>query len=422
MSQSDDDRLSELFSAVADGRAVDWAALLAATGDDRERGLIAQLQVLERVRSGGGPEPVDPRMWGPLEVLEELGRGAYGRVFRARDPHLDREVALKMLDGQAVTEGRFLREAQILARIRHPHIVAVHGADEFDGVSGIWMELVRGRSLEAIVREQGAFGAREAALIGIDLCAALAAVHGAGLRHRDIKAHNVMRELGGRIVLMDFGAGRLSHASTDAPDPSVTGTPAYMAPEFFKGAPATVATDLYALGVLLFLLTTGEYPVTGATIGELRDAHGRGSRRRLREARPDTPALFAQVVDRALSPDPAGRFLTAAEMEQALAATLQVGYAVLDQPEGAHATGWRAWVARPLPAWALVGALGIAIPTAFMIGIGRGNGSTRETAATGAHSTTGSPGSPIPLSAEQWDTIDAEQELASMLADRGDWT
>lgn len=420
MKQSDeDDRFTELFAAVADGRTVDWAAQLAAASDDGERGLIAQLQVVARVRSGGGSEPVDPKMWGPLELLEELGRGAYGRVFRARDARLDREVALKLFDGQAATEGRFLREAQVLARIRHPHVVAVYGADVFDGVAGIWMELVRGRSLEAIVRDQGAFGAREAALIGIDLCAALAAVHGAGLCHRDIKAHNAMREIGGRIVLMDFGAGRPSHAS-DVPDASVTGTPAYMAPELFTGAPATVATDLYALGVLLFFLTTGEYPVAGATIGELREAHGRGSRRRLREARADTAALFAQVVDRAISPDPAGRFLTAAEMEQALAATLQVGHAVLDQPIGARVTGWRASLTRPLPAWALIGVLAIAIAAALIIGIRRGKQLAHETASSGGRSAP-EPGHPTPLAAEQWDTIDAEQELASMLADRGDW-
>ena len=424
MKQSDeDDRFTELFAAVADGRTVDWAAQLAAASDDGERGLIAQLQVVARVRSGGGPEPVDPRMWGPLELLEELGRGAYGRVFRARDPRLDREVALKLFDGQAVTEGRFLREAQILARIGHPHVVAVHGADVFDGVAGIWMELVRGRSLEAIVRDQGAFGAREAALIGIDLCAALAAVHGAGLCHRDIKAHNVMREVGGRIVLMDFGAGRPSQASGDVPDASVTGTPAYMAPELFTGASATVATDLYAFGVLLFFLATGKYPVAGATIGELRDAHGRGSRRRLREARADTPALFAQVVDRAVSPDPAGRFLSAADMEQALAATLQVGHAGPGHPGGIQATGWRASVARPLPAWVLVGALAIGIPAAFMIGTGRANQlAARGTAPAGEKPPPwGIPGSPTPLLPEHWAAIEAEQELAGMLADKGDW-
>src|SRR5262245_7753699 len=143
MSQSDDDRLTEAFSAVADGRAVDWTTLLAATSDDRERGLIAQLQVLEQVRSGGGPESIDPRIWGRLEVLDELGRGAYGRVFRARDPRLDREVALKLFDGQAVAEGRFLREAQILARNRHPHVVAVHGANACDGLRDRRMDLGR---------------------------------------------------------------------------------------------------------------------------------------------------------------------------------------------------------------------------------------------------------------------------------------
>lgn len=420
MMPGDDDRLPELCSAVADGRTVDWPARLAAATNDRERGLIAQLQVLERVRSGGRTDPVDHQRWGSLEVLEELGRGANGRVYRARDPRLDREVALKLFAGEAVSEARFLREAQILARIRHPHIVAVYGADVFGGASGIWMELVRGRSLEAVVREQGSFGAREAALVGIDLCAALASVHGAGLCHRDIKAHNVMREVGGRIVLMDFGAGRPSHGVEDTTDASVTGTPAYMAPELFTGATASVVTDLYALGVLLFYLVTGNYPVAGATVADLRDAHGRGLRRRLREARADTPALFAQAVDRALDPDPGSRFLSAAAMEQALTSTLQVVHPL---PESRRATGWRTAVARPLPAWAMVGALAIAIPAAYIIGGGRANQSNqRGAAATGEQVPPwGIPGSPSPLSTEHWDTIEDKQELAGILADRGDW-
>ena len=103
--------------------------------------------------------------------------------------------------------GRLLEEARRLARVRHTHVVQVYGAEQHDGRVGLWMELVRGESLEQTVQTRGAFGAREAALIGLDLCAALAAVHGAGLLHRDVKAQNVMRESGGRLVLMDFGTG-----------------------------------------------------------------------------------------------------------------------------------------------------------------------------------------------------------------------
>ena len=106
----------------------------------------------------------------------------------------------------------------------------------------------------------GPFSAREAAQIGVDLCHALAAVHGAGLLHRDIKATNVMREGGGRIVLMDFGAGQ-PFSTADQPVERIVGTPLYLAPELFKGEQPSRASDIYALGVLLYHLVTGSYPV-----------------------------------------------------------------------------------------------------------------------------------------------------------------
>src|SRR5207244_2811767 len=98
-------------------------------------------------------------------------------------------------------------EGRLLARIRHPNVVTVHGADRIDGRVGLWMEYIHGRTLERSLAEQGPFSAPEAGEIGIQVCRALAAVHQAGLLHRDIKAQNVMREDGGRLVLMDFGAG-----------------------------------------------------------------------------------------------------------------------------------------------------------------------------------------------------------------------
>src|SRR5439155_2355329 len=122
----------------------------------------------------------------------------------------------------------------------------------------LWMELVRGTTLEDLLTRQGLFGAREAALIGLDVCRAVAAVHRAGLLHGDIKAHNVMREEGGRTVLMDFGAGKdldqdilRTHTGGIA---DFAGTPLYVAPEVFAGARRTKAADVYSLGVLLFHL------------------------------------------------------------------------------------------------------------------------------------------------------------------------
>src|SRR5262249_7479858 len=155
-------------------------------------------------------------MWGPFTLLERVGEGAFGEVFRARDA-LQRDVALKLLragrragDRTGTTiSSRILHEGRIMARVRHTNVVSVYAAEEHQGRVGLSMEFVRGRTLEALLHTHGRFSAREAALTGRELCRALAATHAAGLIHRDVKARNVMREEGGRVVLMDFGAGQL---------------------------------------------------------------------------------------------------------------------------------------------------------------------------------------------------------------------
>src|SRR5215831_15936255 len=204
--------------------------------------------------AGRPPAPDGPR-WGPLVLLDRVGEGAFGEVYRAWDVTLEREVALKLMRA-AEEDPSLLQEARMLARLRHPNIVTVYGADRQEGRSGVWMDFIEGDTLAALVEERGSFGAREALLLGVDVCRALAAAHQRGLLHRDIKAQNVMRERGGRIVLMDFGLGHESGGVAA----DFGGTPLYMAPELFNGGPPTVHSDLYAVGVLLFHLVTGEYP------------------------------------------------------------------------------------------------------------------------------------------------------------------
>ncbi len=157
--------------------------------------------------------PDGSRLWGSFKLRELVGRGSFGEVYRAWDPDLQREVGLKLLVPRpSQTEAPFeevLREARALAAVRHPNILPVYGVDRHEGRVGFWTDFVHGKTLAALVREQGPFGYREAALTGQDVCKALSAVHRAGLLHRDIKAENVMREEGGRILLMDFGLSAL---------------------------------------------------------------------------------------------------------------------------------------------------------------------------------------------------------------------
>ena len=357
--RADERALADLAASVADGDAVDWGAA-EARSTAAERRLVAHLRLVERIASLhrtipsepedsldpstepplSQPEPSGPR-WGRLVVLEPIGRGTSGEVFRAWDSELHRDVALKLLKSDDGAEGhaRVLQEARRLARIRHLHVVQVFGAERHDERVGLWMELVRGASLDQIVRTRGPFGAAEAAIVGGDLASAVAAVHGAGLLHRDLKAQNVLRESGGRTVLMDFGTGEELRGARGTA--TLTGTPLYLAPELFQGGRASVQSDLYSLGVLLFFLVTGEYPVTAESHEGLARAHAERRTRRLRDLRPDLPQAFVAAVERALAPDPAARFRTAGEAEAALRG-------VLDAPGGAaHATrptqGLRWW-------------------------------------------------------------------------------
>ena len=182
---------------------------------------------------------------------------------------------------------------------------------------GLWMEFVRGHTLEHILDQRKVVSAAEAVDIGLELCRAVSAVHGAGLLHRDIKAHNVMRAEDGRIVLMDFGTGREldDDASSD-----LAGTPLYLAPEVLQGQRATVRSDIYSLGVLLYHLVAGSYPVQARTVREVRRAHERGERTAVQTARRDVPSKLARVIERAIDPRPERRYESADALGADLAA------------------------------------------------------------------------------------------------------
>jgi TolB-like protein len=166
-----------------------------------------------------------------------------------------------------------------------------------------------------------------------------------------------MREAGGRIVLMDFGAGRDTERARR--DLSTAGTPLYMAPEVLEGAPATAVSDLYSLGVLLFKLVTRELPVTAGNLDELRQAHGSGRRRRLRDVRPDLPSSFIRAIEDATAPDPAARTRTAADLEHALEAVLNDRSQPVPVPRPAS------WRRRAL----VLGAMGVTVALALTLGI-----------------------------------------------------
>lgn len=332
------EQLIALTVAVADGQALDWSSVDPSGLDTFDRAQLDELRAVDGIGRclasltvssslglqrgrGAGPGVAWIETWGGLAVREHVGRGRFGDVFRAWDPAIERHVALKLLrDAQPPSESAVVHEARLMARVRHPNVATIFGAAHQDGRTGLWMEFVEGQTLQSELRERGPLPADEAAGIGIELCRALAAVHAAGLVHRDVKSQNVMREVGGRVVLGDFGTGL--ELEVDSGDIQLAGTPLYLAPELWDGSPATSQSDLYSLGVLLFHLATGSFPVDGRSISDIRGAHASGVRKRLADVRGDLPPAFVEAVDRVLAPSPADRFADAREMEAALAASI----------------------------------------------------------------------------------------------------
>jgi serine/threonine-protein kinase len=363
--------------------------------DDRRRGDESS-PADETHTSGGPPGRSHAATWGNLHLIAELGSGGFGRVYRAHDPVLARDVALKVIKLQSPEEAEaVLHEGQMLARVRHEHVVTVHAAERIGDEVGLTMELIAGQHLTDVVRKGGPMGAEEAAVIGLSVCQALSAVHAAGLIHRDVKTRNVMRESGGRVVLMDFGAGREIGDIRRRAASDLSGTPLYLAPELFSGRPASVASDLYSLGVLLFYLVTGDYPVREKSMAELALAHAAGHRRALSDLRPDLPIGFVRVVERALSQHPADRYASAGAMMTALTQALP-GVAARLAPEPgvdrrdssaapvAAAKPERGLTSRVVAGVAAAGAgilaLGFAMAATFNLTLGRRGGFSHDTA------------------------------------------
>jgi serine/threonine protein kinase len=290
--------------------------------------------------------PGELTRWGIFEDLQRVGSGSFGEVYRAFEPTLQRYVALKLLLPNRISRNEemnaLLREARALARVRHPNVVPIYGVDRYEGRLGFWSDFVKGQTLADLVATRGALGPQEAALIGADVCRAAGAVHAAGLLHRDIKAGNVMREEGGRILLMDFG---LTHEHGSGADGS--GTPVYMAPEVMAGYPATIASDIYAIGVMLFYLMTKRYPVEGGNFSELRAAHAAGKRHMLLDLRPDLPDSLARVVETAINSVPEKRFATTGQMIVALSEAIGVATATGHATPPPRRRGLHPWMLIP---------------------------------------------------------------------------
>ncbi|PYQ73340.1 MAG: hypothetical protein DMG04_14290 [Acidobacteria bacterium] len=254
-------------------------------------------------------------------IVEPLGRGAMGIVYKAIDETLDREVAIKVLnpalaDAQTIT--RFRAEATALARLNHPAIATVYELFRHDADLLMVMEFVRGETLEQLCNRLGALPLDDAEYLIDQVLAALEHAHRAGIVHCDIKPANIMVTVGGGIKVMDFGTARVREAEQAAAGGHVMGTPAYMAPEQVLGHRLDGRADLYAVGVVFYRLLTGALPFEADTTVAMVQKQIADAPAPLRVYREGLPAWCEETVRRALAKASAERFQTAEEFRHAL--------------------------------------------------------------------------------------------------------
>jgi class 3 adenylate cyclase len=259
-----------------------------------------------------------------FEILETLGAGAMGQVFRARDAELQREVALKfLLPREGLTEVALV-EARAIARLDHENIVRIFDVGEWSGEPGaprlpfLVMEYLEGESLAALLARERP-GLRRALKILEAIATGLAHAHERHLIHRDLKPSNVFLTRQGRVKLLDFGLAHLLASAARAPSLPPAGTPAYMAPEQWRGEAQDERTDVWAVGVMLYELLMGRLPYEGGALEQLRaQVTSAEPIPPVRSHRPELPQELEAFLAMALAKDPARRFRTARELQEEL--------------------------------------------------------------------------------------------------------
>jgi serine/threonine-protein kinase len=271
-----------------------------------------------------------PAAIGKYRVDRVLGEGAMGVVYQGHDPHIDRVVAIKTLHAHLVARAeraawldRFAREAKAAGRCLHPNLVTVFDYLEVEGRPYIVMEYIEAPSLAARMAVPPPVPLGEVEGLMRQILEGLAHIHAAGIVHRDVKPENLLLLADGRLKIADFGVARVE--SLGATWSGMIGTPAYMSPEQFAGRPADHRADLFAAGVILYELLSGQKPFPTGSLGELQAALMAGRHRPLAEAAPGVPPHLEMLVARALHPEPAGRFATARDFAAALATALRGG-------------------------------------------------------------------------------------------------
>ena len=293
------------------------------------RALSTDTLVLDRTASPATPgraQPCSPQRLGRYEIIRELGQGAMGTVYLARDPTINREVALKAIPLAAEFEGsdledaraRFFREAEMAGRLNHPHIVTIFDAGEDDGTAYIAMERLMGRHLIEHTSAANLLPAADAIEIVARLAGALHYAHGQQVVHRDIKPANVMFDAPtGELKITDFGIARLTDSGRTRTG-IILGTPSFMSPEQLQGHNVGGKTDLFSLAVTLYQLLSGQLPFRADSMPALMVRIVEEPHVPIRTIRPDLATGLDELFDRALAKEPADRFENGAAFAEAL--------------------------------------------------------------------------------------------------------
>ncbi len=262
---------------------------------------------------------------GRYEILEEIGQGAMGMVYKARDPKINRIVAIKTIrfadefDQHKIQEvkERFMKEAELAGKLAHPSIISIYDVGEDFDLTYMAMELLEGKDLEHFCHKDSLLPVRKVLDIIADVAEALDYAHRQGVIHRDIKPANIMLLQDGRVKVTDFGIAK-AMSSSQTKSGIILGTPNYMSPEQINGQPIDGRSDIFSLGVVFFQLLTGRLPFRGRSITELFVQITQKPHPPVRSLNPKVPKLCEQLIDKALAKSPEKRFQSAAEFARYL--------------------------------------------------------------------------------------------------------
>src|SRR5262245_21357906 len=269
---------------------------------------------------------------GPYRDLQLIGIGGMGKVYCARDPRLNRYVALKVLTEEMAANperyARFAREAKAVAALNHPNIVTIHSVEEVSGVHFLTMELVDGKTLAEMISPHG-LGVGQILQIAIPIADAISAEHKQKITHRDLKPTNIMVSHDGRVKVLDFGLAKLGagEVAVDVAtlpskpltgDGRIIGTVSYMSPEQAEGKKVDHRSDIFSLGIVLYELATGERPFKGDSSISVLSSIMRDTPKAVTEINPTLPRELERIIRRCLAKDPARRYQTASDLRNEL--------------------------------------------------------------------------------------------------------